>query len=320
VSDVNLVELDDLDLTEAVDAQVSPDVVVVVDEDVGLSEVVDAQVLPDLFDPSPEEDLAGSVDEASSLVEGVVVLLTSDVFVPPPSFQEDSPPPPPSPQAVIPEIASAQYQEDGLVRVKYVDETEAQVAEDAAHPATDHLNAWLEQGNEVAEFSPAPPTPQQVDDERDRRLQGGALITLDSGRMIAVQTRDPRDWRNITYLTQTAQTAQMVKAAASFTQLSSKVDAVAASLPAVDVDPVAEVEPLAKPSIDSIEFRDAYNIIQELSFDEMLELQAKLTVAGKQYYQAAWDLKDLTDIPMDYADDAHWPALNYPPEPPPGYV
>lgn len=184
----------------------------------------------------------------------------------------------------MPDIRSAQYQFDGLVRVYLVDETETVTDESASSPMSRQLLAWVDAGNAILPYAEPEPRDQDVDAERDRRLRLGFMITLDDGHMVALQTATPADWRNIAYLATVAgDYKQQGGGQGSFT------------------------------------IRDAYNLYVTLTYTEMVELQAKLSGASSEIYQASWALKDQSHIPSDFKDDKYWPQWAYPPEPPPGY-
>lgn len=237
-------------------------------ENVELSEFTDA-VLAAFEEADPEE---------LDISEGLVVALVTE-----PSAIIEHPeegPPPPETVPPLPDIVTASYQEDGItVRVFHLDETENIVdVGDNITRQGQQLTEWVADGNTIHAYSLPTPSRYNVDQERDRRLALGVMITLGSGRMLAVQTRGLEDFRNITFLVTTAAT--------------------------VPVDQI---------------FRDAYDIIQNVTAAEMIEMGAQLTNKVQQYYEAGWGLKDLTDIPFDYQADSYWPDYSYPSEPPPGY-
>jgi hypothetical protein len=117
-------------------------------------------------------------------------------------------PPPPETVPPLPDIVTASYQEDGLaVRVFHIDETEATVdVGDTTTRQGIQLTEWVADGNVIHPYSLPTPSRYNVDQERDRRLALGIMITLGSGRMLAVQTRGLEDFRNITFLVTTAAT------------------------------------------------------------------------------------------------------------------
>lgn len=238
-------------------------------ETVGYAETTDAILAA--FETAPVEVLHFS--------EGVIFHIITE-----PGLVIDHPvegPPPPETFPPIPAIVAAQYQEDGLVRVFHIDDSESSIA--FPDPTTAHgrqLIEWeAEAGNDIFPYVVPTPSGYQVDIERERRISLGIMVVLDSTRPIAMQTRSLEDFRNITFLVTTAASA-----------------------------PINQT------------FRDAYNIMQTLTSTEMIELGAKLTNIVQEYYEAGWTLKELTDgVPFDYTADMYWPDHSFPEEPPPGY-
>jgi hypothetical protein len=57
-----------------------------------------------------------------------------------------------------------------------------------------------------------------------------------------------------------------------------------------------------------ITFRDAANVDQVLSNDEMIAAAVQIAAQVDALYKASWALKDADPIPADYADDRHWPG------------
>lgn len=151
------------------------------------------------FEESDVEDL--------ELAEDIIfVLVAEPSAVVEPSSPEGMPPPETVPP--LPDIVFAQYQEDGLiVRVFHIDDTETSTAiDDFTSRQGMQLQAWVADGNTIHPYTLPTPSRYNVDQERDRRLAMGILITLASGRMMAVQTRGLEDFRNITFLVTTAAT------------------------------------------------------------------------------------------------------------------
>jgi hypothetical protein len=55
-------------------------------------------------------------------------------------------------------------------------------------------------------------------------------------------------------------------------------------------------------------FRDAEDVIHQLTADDITELWAHGTTFVSSVFQAAWTLKDNAEgIPFDYEDDKYWP-------------
>jgi len=117
----------------------------------------------------------------------------------------------------------------------------------------------------------SPPTPQQVNIERSRRLVEGSTISVTSYGEIPVQGRDQDQ---ITILA---------------------LEASAKDLKAAGVTTAA------------IPFRDRDNGSHMLTPDQTIELMAKAKQYAQAIYQASWALKDMTKIPEDYKDDKWWP-------------
>jgi len=163
---------------------------------VGISEVTDFVLAA--FEEAAVEDL--------ELAESVVTVIVSE-----PAAEVESPeegPPPPETVPPLPDIVFAQYQEDGLiVRVYHIDDTETSTAvDDTTTRQGIQLQAWVADGNTIHPYELPTPSRYNVDQERDRRLALGIMITLPGGRMMAVQTRGLEDFRNITFLVTTAAT------------------------------------------------------------------------------------------------------------------
>lgn len=59
-------------------------------------------------------------------------------------------------------------------------------------------------------------------------------------------------------------------------------------------------------SKDVTYYRDADNVIHELSPDEMLDLWSQATSYVENLYKKSWVLKDGEEIPLDYKDEKHW--------------
>jgi hypothetical protein len=107
--------------------------------------------------------------------------------------------------------------------------------------------------------------------ERDRRLNAGTIVAVTGYGEIAVQGR-PTDQINLIALGDTARDLQ----AAGYT---------AAGIP----------------------FRDGNNVTHNLTAVQMIEVVRKGKMSASGLYAAAWALKDLATIPVDFANDRHWP-------------
>ncbi|WPZ28980.1 DUF4376 domain-containing protein [Sulfitobacter sp. OXR-159] len=119
------------------------------------------------------------------------------------------------------------------------------------------------------------PSHRDVNRERDRRLERGALVAIDGYGSIPVQGR-PADQINMIALGDTARELL----AAGHT---------AAVIP----------------------FRDADNVMHSLTPAQVLEMVRKGKEAAAEIYAVSWDMKDGTGefpdgIPSDYTDDKHW--------------
>lgn len=57
----------------------------------------------------------------------------------------------------------------------------------------------------------------------------------------------------------------------------------------------------------TVTWRDNSNVLHELTYDQVIEMQALAAAFKQAVYEASWSLKDSpSGIPLDYADDAHW--------------
>ena len=54
-------------------------------------------------------------------------------------------------------------------------------------------------------------------------------------------------------------------------------------------------------------YRDADNIVHDITQSQVLEMWSKAGAYIEGCYSASWTLKDNPPIPVDYADDIHWP-------------
>jgi len=133
---------------------------------------------------------------------------------------------------------------------------------------------WNYDGSTFAS-PPAPPEPdptsQDVNEERKRRLEVGATITVTGYGDIPVQGRDQGQ---ITILALEASAKSMKDAGIT-----------TASIP----------------------FRDRDNGNHMLAPDQVIELTSKVKQYAQQVYVASWTLKDMAEVPEDYRDDKWWP-------------
>ena len=135
-------------------------------------------------------------------------------------------------------------------------------------------DAWKLDGN-VITLDPSAKNEtlkKKINKERTRRISLGQSITLSDGRTFVVQTRTEEDFRNLNGLVSKALVYAMAQ------QLEAE-----------------------------IYFRDAANNVQTLTPAQMIECGELVAASVQAIYQASWDLKALSTIPDNYADDEHWP-------------
>ena len=113
---------------------------------------------------------------------------------------------------------------------------------------------------------------EKVDAERDRRIALGQTVTLSDGRTIKVQTKTEDDFM-------------------ALDRLQNK--ALAYSL-------------MQKPDV-KMSLRDADNQMHELTASQMIELRELVDWEVQAIYEASWQLKDLSPIPENFADEKFWP-------------
>lgn len=273
-------------VSESVVVYQDGDITVVVDTE-GVSVAEEMIEVPATADDTTVENF--------SVSETLIVVLVSepDAIV---EYPPEGPAPPDPPPLPFPDIVDAHYQADGLVRIYYVDGTETTCDEGGTEPVCMDLAEWVMDGNTIGPYTVLAPTSYLVDIERDRRISKGIMVELASGVDVAMQTRSLEDFRNINFLVTTATTYKLLPALTTRKRRSGR------TVPT------------------SMTFRDAYNYIRVFSFDEMIEIGAEVTENVQDYYQAAWAIKSLTDIPPNYTDDSYWPDHSFPwPDPPAGY-
>ena len=145
---------------------------------------------------------------------------------------------------------------------------------------------------EAAEFAPVDPLPiktfdgelgltagverhileQKVNQERDRRIEAGTVVSIEGYGNVPLQGRAV-DQLNLMALASTAKDM-------------------------ADAGIAAAVIP----------FRDAENVMHNLTPAQFLDLSRQGKEAAAAIYSASWALKDALEIAADFADDAHWPA------------
>lgn len=56
-----------------------------------------------------------------------------------------------------------------------------------------------------------------------------------------------------------------------------------------------------------IVFRDADNVVHQMTSDQMIALYVMGATWVEAVYDASWRMKDGGDVPADFTDDRHWP-------------
>lgn len=119
---------------------------------------------------------------------------------------------------------------------------------------------------------PDVPTPADVDEERDRRVQDGLVVDLTSGAQVFVQ-RGPKHDGNL----------------ADLKLLADELDAAGTTTP-------------------DIPFRDGNNVVHQLTPQEVKAMFLEVTQRKTAIYAAAWAIKDDPNgISEDFANDPRWP-------------
>ncbi|WP_320179665.1 DUF4376 domain-containing protein [Roseovarius pacificus] len=119
---------------------------------------------------------------------------------------------------------------------------------------------------------PPAPNSEQVDAERDRRIRAGMIANVAPHGDIPVQGR-PTDKDNLMGLATSAQLLIANGAGATITN-----------------------------------FRDADNVIHDLTQPQVLDLWQQAAAYVSLCFQSAWALKDGSGgIPHDFTDDTYWP-------------
>lgn len=139
--------------------------------------------------------------------------------------------------------------------------------------ASQDIFAAIEAGEagEIAEYSPLPASAADVNEERARRILAGRAFDIPGYGLVAVEGRD-EDVRNLGALG-TAALAQIG----------------------------------AGNGAGVMQFRDADNVIHDLTWAQMFALWTASTEYVSALYAASWALKDDETVPADFADDAYWP-------------
>lgn len=114
-----------------------------------------------------------------------------------------------------------------------------------------------------------PPTGDDVNSERERRIRLGVTVKTSTGKTIHVQTRTSDEMALIDRLAARAIVMEQAGGGA-------------------------------------ITFRDADNVNYEMQASEVLEMKLLVDESIEAIYKASWELKSGV-IPGDYADDRHWP-------------
>ena len=126
------------------------------------------------------------------------------------------------------------------------------------------------QAGTIVDYVPPPASADDVNAERARRILAGRAFDIPGYGLVAVEGRD-EDVRNLGALG-TAALAQIG----------------------------------AGNGMDVMQFRDADNVIHDLTWMQMLALWTASTEYVSALYAASWALKD-DGVPEDFADDAYWP-------------
>lgn len=116
------------------------------------------------------------------------------------------------------------------------------------------------------------PGPAQIDAERDRRIGLGVTVTVNNETFL-VQTRNEADFRNINGIASKGIVLQLQGDATT-----------------------------------TVAFRDANNASHTLNGPGLIAMADQVAARVQAIYAAAWALKALDPIPVDFAADARWPA------------
>lgn len=138
-------------------------------------------------------------------------------------------------------------------------------------------DGWSQNGYSLEEAPPVVdeqplPTGDDVNKERDLRVQAGAAFNLEGHLPKVPISGDDNSRENLTNLGLLAQSM------------------------------------IASGSTSPIPFRDRNNLIHQLSPQQVVELWQKGVMRVSAIYEASWALKDRPEgIPMDYREDVYWP-------------
>lgn len=123
----------------------------------------------------------------------------------------------------------------------------------------------------IIKIAPRSVSSDEVNAERDRRIEAGTAVSVAGYGPIPLQGRE-KDQRNLLGLQ-----------AAAAMRLAAGDDAT-----------------LTK-------FRDAVNVDHMLTPSQIVELWSKGAAWISDTYEASWDIKALDPIPQNYTDDQFWP-------------
>ena len=138
--------------------------------------------------------------------------------------------------------------------------------------ANRHYREIIEQGMTIPDYVAPAPTGADINNERQRRIDFGCIVTLTDGTAIPVQGR-AQDQTNLLGL---ATAAQLRLAAGDTTTTTT--------------------------------FRDGDNVDHDLTPSEIIELWQSGANYISAVMEASWVLKDSNPIPSDYVDDSYWPT------------
>ncbi|MFN7125299.1 MAG: hypothetical protein ACK4M8_05410 [Allorhizobium sp.] len=116
------------------------------------------------------------------------------------------------------------------------------------------------------------PSSDDVNSERDRRIDAGTTVTVEGYGPIPLQGRE-KDQRNM-----------------------------------LGLQAAASMRLAAGDNITLTKFRDAENVDHMLTPSQIVELWSKGAAWISDTYEASWDIKALDPIPADYAtNESYWP-------------
>lgn len=162
------------------------------------------------------------------------------------------------------------YTEDGMIRVD-LDGAIAFVPDDLDNRHRQEIADWEALGNTILPYEAPPPSTDDVNAERERRILAGTTVTVPGIGSIPVQGRD-EDARNLQALGFAASLRIGAGDAATLTT-----------------------------------FRDAENFDHDLTPPQILALWQGAADYVSAVYQASWALKEMAPIPADYSNPSYWP-------------